>query len=72
METQNIREVLREYLADGGSRDVYNGAIKELAALKKAAEHRVQADLPSATTGCKCRPTLESYNACPVHGTANR
>lgn len=30
------------------------------------------ADLPSAVPGCKCFVPIESYNACPVHGTANR
>lgn len=30
------------------------------------------ADLPSAPVGCRCFVSIESYNACPVHGTANR
>lgn len=56
MKTPNILEVLREYIADGGSREVYSDALKELAALKKAAEHGGQAAakigqvaLPTAT-----------------------
>ena len=28
-------------------------------------------DLPSASAGCKCFVSIESYNNCPVHGTAN-
>ena len=30
------------------------------------------ADLPSAPVGCRCFVAIESYNACPVRGTANR
>lgn len=29
-------------------------------------------DLPSALPGCDCFVTIESYNKCPVHGTANQ
>jgi hypothetical protein len=29
-------------------------------------------DLPSAPVGCKCFVSIESYNNCPVHGTANQ
>ena len=37
-----------------------------------AAQQSRAADLPSAPVGCRCFVSIESYNNCPVHGTANR
>ena len=47
---------------------------REVEKLRKqvAAQPMRALDLPSASAGCKCFVSIESYNACPVHGTANQ
>lgn len=50
MKTPNLIEVLREYLADGGSEDVYTEALIELSTLKECAK---QMSVPDAAT-CSC------------------
>jgi len=46
-------------------------AQKEIEALEAAQQSRAL-DLPSAAVGCRCFVSIESYNKCPVHGTANQ
>lgn len=68
---QEFEKELDEYLRAGNPNDwqVQQEIIERVVGRNLTP---VAADEPSAIPGCRCFVSIESYNRCPVHGTAHR